>query len=135
MPGPAHNAAAWVAKAEEDRAVIRLLLVGPGTPWSAVSFHAQQAAEKYLKALLVAHLFDPEKTHDLEKLLVLGLKHAPALARLEEDCERLTAYAVDSRYPDLPAGDLETLAREAIAASARICDAVRASLPPLGNGR
>ena len=129
MNDPASRFENWVAKGDEDHVAIRLLLVGPDTPWTVVSFHAQQAAEKYLKALLVAKGQVVEKTHDLGRLLELDVKLVPALATLEEDCQRLTAYAVDSRYPDVLTGDLETLAHEAVAASERICTAVRTHLP------
>lgn len=65
-----------------------------------VCFHAQQAAEKILKAFLVYHGCIFEKTHDLIQLLALCAKIEPSLSALEEDCQRLNYYAVSSRYPD-----------------------------------
>lgn len=44
----------WLAKAENDLlAATHLLRLGRGAPADVVCFHAQQCAEKYLKALLV----------------------------------------------------------------------------------
>jgi len=67
-------------------------------------FHAQQCAEKYLKALLTARQIVFPRTHDVEELLTLldlngGLPGALRLGQLEP----LNPHAVGMRYP----GDLE----------------------------
>ena len=41
---------AWIRKAENDFKNIRATLVRADPAWDTVCFHAQQAAEKYLKA-------------------------------------------------------------------------------------
>ena len=46
------HAAQWVLKAEEDIEVARKLAAEAKPHRDAVCFHCQQAAEKYLKALL-----------------------------------------------------------------------------------
>ena len=62
----------WVTKAESDlRAAIYLLEPRPKPPTDAVCFHAQQCAEKYMKALLVFRGTDFPKTHDVEQLSAL----------------------------------------------------------------
>ncbi len=45
----------WLAKADSDFAVIELTINAPHPLWDAICFHAEQAAEKYLKALLAYH--------------------------------------------------------------------------------
>jgi len=46
----------WIRKAENDLvAAEHLLTVRPHTPYDTICFHAQQCAEKYLKAFLVFH--------------------------------------------------------------------------------
>ena len=61
----------WIRKADEDLALTEHLL-GEDTPYlSAVAFHSQQAAEKYLKAFLVHRQCEFSKTHDLDRLLAL----------------------------------------------------------------
>jgi HEPN domain-containing protein len=40
----------WIALAEEDLLNIENNLSASRVPWSTVCFHAQQGAEKYLKA-------------------------------------------------------------------------------------
>jgi HEPN domain-containing protein len=67
--------------------------------YEIICFHCQQAAEKYLKWVLVLHDIDPPKIHDLEELEKLCEKINPAFETLYEKCNVLTEYAVHSRYP------------------------------------
>lgn len=129
MKGPASDVQAWMAKAEEDRLCIRNNLAAAKVPWSVVCFHAQQGAEKYLKAFLVARAVSPERTHDLEYLLGECMRHDPSLASLLDDCQALSAFAVDSRYPDVLPDEDEQIGRQAVAMCDRICDEVRRRFP------
>ena len=56
-----------------------------------------------LKAFLVYHRMKPKKTHDLVILLTACTDIAPELDDFEQDCENLSFYAVDTRYPSLHA--------------------------------
>jgi HEPN domain-containing protein len=67
--------------------------------WAAVCFHAQQCAEKYLKALLQAAAVEFPRTHDLVALLDLRQPPVPDLARHRDDLALLSAHAVACRYP------------------------------------
>ena len=69
-------------------------------PYAIVCFHCQQAAEKYLKWVLVLHDIDPPKIHDLEELGKLCEKINPQFETLYEKCATLSEYAVHTRYPD-----------------------------------
>ena len=61
----------WIARAEEDYRVA-IFLADEKAPYpGAVAFHAQQAAEKHLKAALVHFQLEFPKTHDLGQLLDL----------------------------------------------------------------
>jgi HEPN domain-containing protein len=60
----------WIGKAEGDiRTSQREFSVNEHPNYDAVCFHAQQCAEKYLKALLVEKALPVPRTHDLEVLL------------------------------------------------------------------
>jgi HEPN domain-containing protein len=64
----------WIAHAQSD-----LKMVKPGREdgeilFEQVCFHAQQAVEKALKAVLLARQVDFPLTHDLEVLLDIGQK-------------------------------------------------------------
>ena len=62
---PAEQAVRFLKKAAEDEAVLDLILVSDKISDDVVGFHAQQAAEKLLKALL-SHLgLAFRRTHDL----------------------------------------------------------------------
>ena len=89
----------WLRKAGEDFDVAEYL-VSRKTPYlSTVGFHAQQAAEKFLKALLTHHQIDFPKTHDLDAILdLLETVNAPLTDSLRE-VTSLSIYGVATRYP------------------------------------
>ena len=62
--------AGWLAKAEDDLRVARLLIAEENRLYGAGAYHCQQAAEKALKAWLAARNIVFPKTHDLETLLL-----------------------------------------------------------------
>jgi HEPN domain-containing protein len=67
-------AAEWIAKAEGDYTTARRERYARRAPnYDATCFHAQQMAEKYLKAFLQEHLIPAPRTHDLVELLFLCL--------------------------------------------------------------
>ncbi len=69
-----HNAAAWVTKADSEIRGALNNVIAADPAWDVVCFHAQQAAEKYLKAFLVARSESPPRTHDLGALLGLCIQ-------------------------------------------------------------
>ena len=75
--------------------------------FEGLCFHAQQAAEKALKAVLIAKGVPPPKTHNIRALLDLLPQEVIAPQEIE-DAARLTDYAVISRYP----GDFEYVDEE-----------------------
>jgi HEPN domain-containing protein len=90
---------AWVRKAEEDRRVLLQLRAARPMVHSAVCFHSQQMAEKYLKALGIEHQLTMPRTHDCEALVLLLLRIDPQLARFRLAALGLSQFAVDPRYP------------------------------------
>jgi len=90
----------WIAKAEGDYATAgRELRVQEHANYDAVCFHAQQTAEKYLKAFLQENGVVFPKTHSLVELLELCLPLDENLETLRLDLIRLDRYAVRYRYP------------------------------------
>jgi HEPN domain-containing protein len=88
----------FLDKAAEDQALLDAVLARPEVSDSIYGFHAQQAAEKLLKALLSLHAVRFQKTHDLHELLTLledaGETLPPDLLQVDE----LTPFAVQWRY-------------------------------------
>ena len=91
--------AQWVRKAEGDYAVAKKLARGSAPHHDAVCFHAQQSAEKYLKALLEELSRPIPRTHVLEDLIALLLPHHASLGPLRRGARFLTRFAVPIRYP------------------------------------
>ncbi len=88
----------WLRKAHLDfRTVERLIAEDPFR--DIVAFHAQQAAEKYLKALLTRHQIEFPKTHELRRLLELLSEVEPRLAASLTDVKWLDPFGVEVRYP------------------------------------
>jgi HEPN domain-containing protein len=90
----------WVAKAEEDYlAALDLARRRKRPLWSGVCFHAQQCAEKYLKARMEEAGLPLQRTHDLDQLLNYLLPVEPLWSAFRPALQILTDYAVDFRYP------------------------------------
>jgi HEPN domain-containing protein len=89
--------------AERDRDVFEILAGSAGrtdNAHAATGFHAQQAVEKALKALLCLRDIDFPRTHDLESLInrLVGSGSVPDYTA--SHLRPLTPYAVDFRYDD-----------------------------------
>jgi HEPN domain-containing protein len=118
----------WVTKAENDLLnAVHTLTLGARSPTDTVCFHAQQCAEKYLKAFLVCRGVDFPKTHDLEALRA-RLRNASRPVLSTDDLALLTRFATVTRYPgseEVPLAE----ARRAVAAARRVRKEIRALLP------
>ncbi len=90
---------AWVARAEEDYEMARVVLRRKKPLTDSSCFHAQQCAEKYLKAMLVAHETKFPKTHDLILLNNLCVQAGIFVEIDLEQLHTLSDDAVRSRYP------------------------------------
>ena len=132
MSDPESNYAAWVEKAENDLLNIENNLAAERVPWDTICFHAQQAAEKLLKAFLIHRGLMPTKTHDLLALLRHCVKLDPELALLDSDCRRLNEYGGGARYPADLSEPGEEDARKWVEAVQRVRTTVLARLPSPG---
>jgi HEPN domain-containing protein len=90
----------WLAKAQNDLLNADNNLKSKVIPYDTVCFHAQQAAEKLLKAYLVTRGVPPPFTHDLLLLLERILPHCADAETLRDELVLLMPYAVAARYPD-----------------------------------
>lgn len=93
------NVKSWLRKADADWQALGIL-AGAGAGLREVAlFHAQQAVEKWLKALLIFRNEKPPRTHDLLLLLNRVSAVDPELLMFETVLQRLTPFAVGGRYP------------------------------------
>ncbi|MHB1000556.1 MAG: HEPN domain-containing protein [Armatimonadota bacterium] len=117
----------WLRKAESDLANIRICLQS-NEALDTACFHAQQAAEKYLKAYLLAMDIEFPFIHNLEKLIELCAKHDSSFLQIKQMGESLTPYAVSLRYDEEFWPDKDTT-EEALHLTEAIKEFVLARLP------
>ena len=90
----------WINIAERDlMAAEQGLKVCPVLA-EIVCFHCQQAAEKYLKAYLVKHQVEFQKTHNIMSLINKCSTVDSVFKEKLLYADLLTDYAVEIRYPD-----------------------------------
>jgi HEPN domain-containing protein len=87
--------------ADRDMQAFNALCTNPDVHISIICFHAQQAVEKMLKAVLFSCRIEFERIHDLVKLaqLLNEQKIQPPVS--EDQLRRLNPFAVTFRYDDL----------------------------------
>lgn len=113
----------WLRKAEGDLRASEVMIGADLEDWFAAAFHAQQAAEKFLKAFLVRHQIPFPKTHDLNQLLNLTVKADGSLKTESASAAMLTPFGVEFRYPGEEVADRET-AEDALREARRVREAV-----------
>lgn len=117
----------WVEKAEGDFATATRERRARKAPnYDAACFHAQQCAEKYLKARRQEAALSFGKTHNLTALLDLLAPIEPSWETLRPHLRALTVFAVEVRYSGESADKTE--AREAVARCREVRHRVRVSL-------
>ncbi|MEW6744074.1 MAG: HEPN domain-containing protein [Planctomycetota bacterium] len=99
---------AWLTRALRDLEAATFELQADPPFAEDIAFHAQQAAEKSLKAFLCFHQHRFRKTHDLTELGEAVVSLRPELEPLLRRAAPLTEYAWRFRYP----GDIEVPTRE-----------------------
>lgn len=110
----------WMEKAAHDLFTARCVLQSPGAPTDTPCFHAQQVAEKALKAILTAYGDRFERTHDLLTLLEQAAPRVTELQAYRAQCILLSEYAVGTRYPGVMDEPTREDAEEAVVAAVAI---------------
>jgi HEPN domain-containing protein len=113
LPGrdPKAEAEVLVRKAKDDANAMRLLAPDAEISDEIIGFHAQQAVEKWLKAVLGSRGIEFEYTHDLRRLIA---EVTAAVGEFPFDNARvvaLTEHAVPLRYDEIL--DTEPIDRKA----------------------
>lgn len=119
----------WLSRAASDlRACEMGLRTVPSLLEDSV-FHAQQAAEKALKAFLAWHDIPFRRTHDLRELGNQCVAVDDSLVELCERAEDLTPYAWIFRYPGGPESPTHEEADEALSLGSEVYHAILIRLP------
>lgn len=90
----------WLDKATADFEAAEQLCGQGGRFREIVAFHCQQAAEKYLKALLVQWQVEFPKTRDIAKLLDRVATRRLGNRRFSEVCGRAHAFRSGGPLPE-----------------------------------
>ncbi len=113
----------WLRFAREDAALATRLATDTDVPPRIVCWHAQQAAEKALKAALASRGTSFPRTHNLVALRAL-LDVQTARGLDIHDLAELTAWGAEARYPGEWEEPSREDARQAAAAAERAVGAV-----------
>ena len=100
----------WLAHAKSDLNLARLAKSHKAILPEQACFHAQQACEKALKAVLLFKGLEFPLVHDIEVLLEIAKDGGLRLPREIREAGALSPYAVEARYPgydeDITAADV-----------------------------
>ena len=122
----------WLSLADEDLSLASHALgLGAKSPYRLIAYHAQQCAEKYLKAFLVYNNVDFPYTHNIRRLLKFCAELAEWTDTLK-GAEELTPYAITARYPGEEEEVSEAEAKRAIDLARQVRSQVRTALEKLG---
>jgi HEPN domain-containing protein len=117
----------WLRKADSD-VTTASLCIEREQALDTACFHAQQAAEKCLKAYLTAYVIEFPFVHNLEKLIELCAQRDASFFDIKAIGQELTPYAVELRYDAEFWPALET-ASQALSTAMAIRDFVVERLP------
>ena len=121
----------WLYKVKDDLETSRVL-IRMGERFAAnAAFHANQAAEKYIKTLLVWHQIEPPKSHNLVLLVSLLERIDPRLPKRLQALIPINPYSVTARYPGSEPEPEPTIsqARDALEIAESTREAIREALP------
>lgn len=90
----------WLIKSHHDLRTARLAFADIPPITDVACYHAQQCAEKAIKAFLVFVDEHVHRSHDLTFLLGSCIRHDRRLDSIVDEAGRLTDYAIATRYPD-----------------------------------
>ena len=97
------HAVLLLRKASQDIYVLEKLSADLAAPDEVLGFHAQQAVEKMLKAVLTNRAIRYGRTHDLTDLLKLLHENRFSIPADLEEVTLLAPFAAEFRYTELPA--------------------------------
>lgn len=119
MKRPIDLARAYLKLADRDLKALDLLIGSREIDDETVGFHAQQAVEKCLKAVLAFNSIPFRKTHDLQELMDLLVDNKKTLPPNADKLDSLNPYAVLLRYDFIDLKGVDRTAAHELVASVR----------------
>jgi HEPN domain-containing protein len=100
MNGQIEEIKEWIEKADHDLGSAKVIYLHLPDYFDSIAFHCQQAAEKYLKALLIFYQIDFVRSHDLVYLLEKLTEKLEIENTRFQKAFILSNYGVQIRYPN-----------------------------------
>jgi HEPN domain-containing protein len=127
----------WLGRASEDLAVAFELMERERTSYDAVGFHAQQAAEEFLKTLLIRYQIPFPKTGNIRRVIELVEVAVPNIRQHLNNAGFSSLYGGETRDPesqlplnrDAGARAVEMAAHAQVVVMERIADYLKAERP------
>jgi HEPN domain-containing protein len=120
--------AEWLEHAESDLLLASLAAAHEQVKPELACFHAEQAAEKAIKALLIFNKLHFPLSHDLDVLIGVvrdnGVKVPGAVSQVGD----LTPYAVETRYPFVGKKLSAAKVKAALSLARKVLDWVRKAI-------
>jgi HEPN domain-containing protein len=98
---PDELAATLARKADQDAEAVRQLVPNQLVADEIIGFHAQQAIEKWLKAVMAKRGTPQQRIHDLPRLAEVAEAFSLSFPLDRDALAGLTIYAVPLRYDEL----------------------------------
>jgi HEPN domain-containing protein len=111
----------WVEKADHDLGSAKVIYLHLPDYFDTIAFHCQQAAEKYIKAVLFFHRIEFQRSHDLIYLLELLSRKIEIDESWYKLAVSLNSFSVQIRYPNT----IIKLTKEEIESSIQIAEDFR----------
>ncbi len=109
---PLERAELLLAKSKDDETLLEEIISNKKVRDEIIGFHAQQASEKLLKALLMAKNIPYRRTHDLRELIDLIRDNDIEFPESLMEIRTLSPFAVEFRYDYIPLEEEEEFNRQ-----------------------
>ena len=90
----------WINKADHDLGSAKIIYLHLPNYFDTITFHCQQAVEKYIKAILVFKEIEFDRSHDLIYLLELLSAVFEVTREHYRKAVSLNGFSVQIRYPN-----------------------------------
>jgi HEPN domain-containing protein len=111
----------WIEKADHDLGSAKVIYLHLPDYFDTIAFHCQQAAEKYIKAVLFFNRIEFQRSHDLIYLLELLSRNIEINENWYKIAVSLNSFSVQIRYPNT----IIKLSKEEIESSIQIAEDFR----------
>jgi len=119
----------WLLAAEKDLKIAKEDIDKPSRRQD-VSFHCQQAGEKFLKAFIIFKNLKFRPTHDLETLLDICSQQNKEFEFIRSQCKMLSPFYIGTRYPEFDEELTKEEIKEVLGYAEKVAEFVKKKIKP-----